>query len=166
MRILAVISLLVLCAFALPGAPIKGEKAPLFEGKTASGKTIKLSKFKGKIVLIDFWASWCGPCRRENPNVVQAYQKYSKAKFEGAKGFEIISISLDKQEAPWKEAIEKDGLVWQNHIWDQNGDISRLYKVASIPSAFLIDGEGVIIASGAELRGMGLHVKLDGLLKK
>lgn len=166
MRYLAAIAFLGFFAFILPAGPVKGEKAPLFEAKIASGKTIKLSKFKGRIVLLDFWASWCGPCRRENPNVVQAYQKYSKAKFEGAKGFEIISISLDREEAPWKAAIEKDGLTWQNHTWDQSGNISRLYKVASIPSAFLIDGKGVIIASGTELRGMGLHLKLDELLKK
>lgn len=166
MRIIGTILLFGILAFSIPAGPIKGEKAPLFEIKIASGKTIKLTKFKGKIVLLDFWASWCGPCRRENPNVVQAYQKYSKAKFEGAKGFEIISISLDRQEAPWKEAIEKDGLVWQNHAWDQSGNLSRLYHVASIPSAFLIDGDGLIIASGAELRGLGLHLKLDELLKK
>ncbi len=149
-----------------PNAPSNGSQAPMFELERIDGKTIKLSKFKGKMVLVDFWASWCGPCRKENPNVVQAYAKYNKAKFENGKGFEIISVSLDRAEDAWKKAIEQDGLVWKNHGWDKTGAVSKLYRVSSIPSAFLIDGDGVIIASGGELRGMGLHLALDKALKK
>ena len=142
----------------------KGELAPEFELTNPKGKTIKLSKLKGKVVLLDFWASWCGPCRKENPNVVEAYRKYNKAKFKNAKGFEVFSVSLDRNEADWTAAIEKDALVWKAHGWDKSGEVSKLYGVSSIPSAFLIDGEGKLIAKGNELRGLGLHIALDGLI--
>ncbi|MGJ8684284.1 MAG: TlpA family protein disulfide reductase [Nonlabens sp.] len=137
-----------------------GVKAPYFEGKTPEGNILKLDDVLGKVTLIDFWASWCGPCRRENPNVVRAYKKYHD------KGFNIISVSLDKQnaEAAWKAAIEKDEMDW-NHIsrlmhWQD--PIAKLYNVTGIPATFLLDENGVIIAKN--LRGQALHDKLEELL--
>jgi len=149
-----------------PTVSTETKKAPEIELVSPSGKMIKLSKLKGKMVLIDFWASWCGPCRRENPNVVEAYKKYKSAKFTNGKGFEVFSVSLDREEAPWKKAIADDFLTWKNHGWDKDGTASKAYAVYSIPSGFLIDGDGNIVAQGQELRGLGLHIALDKYIKK
>jgi thiol-disulfide isomerase/thioredoxin len=145
--------------------PVAGDTAPEIELKGRDGKTVKLSSLRGKVVLIDFWASWCGPCRQENPNVVEVYSKYSKTKFKTGKGFEVFSVSLDRNETAWKDAITKDGLVWKNHVWDSEGMAAKAYQVAYIPSAFLIDGKGKIVASGESCRGLNLHVELDKLKK-
>lgn len=119
-----------------------------------NGDTLRLSDLKGKVVLIDFWASWCAPCRRENPNVVAMYKKYN------ADGFEVFSVSLDKpaDAEKWKAAIQTDGLIWPNHVSDLKGwqcSAAIDYKVQSIPFTVLIDQEGKIIATnvrGAELQ--------------
>lgn len=142
-----------------------GEKAPEIELKDNNGKKVKLSDLQGKVVLIDFWASWCGPCRRENPNVVEAFSKYHKSKFTNAKGFEVFSVSLDKNEQAWLEAIKKDNLTWDSNVWDKGGEFAKQYKITSIPMAFLIDGEGKIVAKGQDLRGMGLHIEIEKLYK-
>ena len=144
-----------------------GDIAPELSYENVEEKKLKLSALKGKIVLIDFWASWCGPCRRENPNVVKAYNKYGKAKFKNAKGFEIFSVSLDKSIGPWKSAIAKDGLTWKYHVSDLlywNSKAAALYHVNSIPMSFLIDENGKIIAKN--LRGIQLHQALDKLVEK
>lgn len=159
----------VTCAFQSTeaDAPLQTvTKAPEISLISPSGKTVKLSKLKGKMVLIDFWASWCGPCRKENPHVVEAYNKYKSAKFQNAKGFEVYSVSLDRNEDAWKKAISDDKLVWKNHGWDKDGAVSKVYQVYSIPSGFLVDGEGNIVAKGNELRGMGLHLALDKYIKQ
>lgn len=141
-----------------------GDKAPELAFKNPQGEVMKLSDLKGKIVLVDFWASWCRPCRMENPNVVRTYKKFENAKFKNAKGFEIYSVSLDRNKQDWIKAIEADGLLWDYHVsdlqfWQSEG--ARIYNVNSIPATFLIDGDGTIIAKG--LRGAQLENTLEKL---
>jgi thiol-disulfide isomerase/thioredoxin len=135
-----------------------GNLAPDFAQPKADGKSLKLSDLKGKVVLIDFWASWCGPCRRENPNVVRIYQKYAD------KGFTVLSVSLDKDKNAWLEAVKRDNLLWPNHVSDLkawSNEAAQLYKVKGIPFTVLVDKEGKIIQTN--LRGEELENTLKSI---
>lgn len=144
-----------------------GDTAPEIEQEGIDGKKIKLSSLKNKLVLIDFWASWCRPCRVENPNVVNAYNEFKNKKFKGGKkGFAIFSVSLDQNAEQWKAAILADGLVWKEHTSDLKGwgnAVAKTYGISSIPNNYLIDGKGVIIAKN--LRGANLSAELTKLLQ-
>ena len=142
-----------------------GNKAPEIIENSVSGNPIKLSSLAGKIVLIDFWASWCKPCRNENPFVVSSYEKYKDVSFTGGNGFTIFSVSLDKDPKAWKNAILADGLSWENHVCvlNSNAVYIQSYNISMIPTNFLIDGNGVILARN--LRGKALEEKLASLKK-
>lgn len=177
----ALTAALALCSLVIVGTAFKpdqkaaakpkigtniGDRAPELAFANPDGKVMKLSELKGKYVLIDFWASWCGPCRMENPNVVRAFEKYSKAKFKSGKGFAIFNVSLDKNKDAWKNAIVKDKLSWPYHVsdlagWESQG--AALYGVHSIPASFLIDPDGIIV--GRNLRGPALDKELDKYVK-
>lgn len=136
-----------------------GGQAPDFTQKTPEGEDFSLSNLRGKVVLLDFWASWCGPCRRENPNVVKMYKKYHD------QGFDVLGVSLDRTKDKWLKAIEADGLEW-NHVSDLKGwqnAVANEYGVRSIPSTFLLDREGKIVATN--LRGPALEAKLKELFE-
>ncbi|OAV44871.1 TlpA disulfide reductase family protein [Lewinella sp. 4G2] len=131
-----------------------GAEAPLFTSESPEGENISLESLRGKVVLIDFWASWCGPCRRENPNVVKVYEKYKD------QGFEILAVSLDSNRDRWLKAIADDNLTWL-HVSELKGwksTVGRLYGVSSIPQTVLLDAEGRILARN--LRGAALEQKL------
>jgi peroxiredoxin len=134
-----------------------GAMAPDFTMNDTEGKPVQLSSLKGKIVLVDFWASWCGPCRQENPNVVKLYQQFH------SKGFEILGVSLDKTKEDWVKAIKDDNLTWIHvsdlQFWQNTA--ARLYGVNAIPQSFLLDKDGKIIGKG--LRGEQLAKKLSEL---
>ena len=135
-----------------------GKPAPMFSGPSPDGKTVSLKEVMGKVTIIDFWASWCAPCRAENPNVVALYNEFH------SKGLNIIGVSLDKDAAKWKEAIAKDGLVWSHvsnlKFWED--PIAKQFNIQAIPATFILDEKGIIVAK--DLRGDELKAKVQELL--
>jgi thiol-disulfide isomerase/thioredoxin len=139
------------------GTSLLGRPAPELEGRGPDGTPHRLSDLRGRVVLVDFWASWCAPCRRENPNLVAQYERYAE------RGFTVFSVSLDAEPAPWTEAIAADGLAWPAHLRAADGfadPACRVYGVNAIPAGFLVNAEGIVVAERSEVRGANLASRL------
>ena len=137
-----------------------GNQIPNFTLPDTTGKLISIEDFRGQYVLIDFWASWCGPCRRENPNIVSAYNKFKDD------GFTVLGVSLDKDRESWIKAIENDELIWTqlSDLKGWNNEVAEFFGIRSIPFSILIDPQGIVVAKG--LHGEGLHLELNKHLGK
>jgi len=143
-----------------------GNKAPELAYQSPDGSILTLSSLRGKLVLVDFWASWCLPCRMENPNLVKVYNLYKDKTFSEGKGFEIYSVSLDTKQDNWVEAIRNDRLDWPYHVSDLKGWRSvpaAMYQISSIPSNYLLNADGIIL--GKNLRAEALEVTIRNLVQ-
>ncbi len=140
---------------------VNGETTPDFTAATISGEQLRLSGLRGHYVLISFWGSWCGPCRKENPGLVQLYNKYKDANFQQAEGFEVVGIGIEENEARWRRAIESDGLDWPYHILDKasslrffDSELAQKFGVKQVPTKYLLDEKGRIIAVNPSVEEM------------
>lgn len=161
-----VFTLLVSLPAVSQNSDMVGKTAPMIEGVTPDGRIVALKDLRGKVVLVDFWASWCGPCRAESSTLVKAYKTFRNKKGPKGEGFEIYSVSLDVNNERWKKAIAADKLEWSSHVCDFNGWRSGLassYGVRQIPSNFIIDKDGRVMA--ANLRGDELIAFLKALFE-
>lgn len=161
--------ILLLTSILLTWVPVstaqsRAKQMPEITLKNPEGKTISLSKLRGKVVLVDFWASWCGPCRAENPNITECYAKYKDKKSQRGNGFDVFSISLDIKKERWTNAIKADKMTWAWQGSDLRGwesPIAKQLGISQIPSNFLIDKDGHIMATN--LRGDRLNAFLAGI---
>jgi thiol-disulfide isomerase/thioredoxin len=134
-----------------------GKTAPAFSGQLLDGTEFELSDLQGQYVLLDFWGSWCGPCRKQNPNIVALYNTFKDQSFKDGKGLTVVNIGIEKDSSRWQRAIQKDKLYWPYHLMDEssslkffNGTIAGLYGIVEVPTSYLIDPRGQIIGVNME----------------
>ncbi len=154
--LVVVVLLLIGRYFYLQPRFINGEQAPAFSAELMNGEAFRLDDLRGRYVLIDFWGSWCPPCRQANPHLVELYRQY------GGRGFEIVSVAVERQAEPWRRAIERDGLSWKYHILDRttsmkffDSEIAALYGVKQLPTSYLLNEDGIIIGVDPSPREVG-----------
>lgn len=143
----------------------EGEDVPSFSATMIDGSTFDMKSMKGQYVLLDFWGSWCGPCRVESPDLVKLYRKYKSKKFSDAKGFDIVSVAIETNEKRWKQAIQADNLNWKHHIVQLDrfkGPIAKQYGVNEIPTKYLLDKDGSVIMANPTFEE--IHAFLDSKL--
>ncbi|MEO5906212.1 MAG: TlpA disulfide reductase family protein [Saprospiraceae bacterium] len=166
MVIVAIVAVLIFKTgktwYLKPGL-VNGEKASDFTGELPDGSSFQLSDLKGNYVLLNFWGSWCGPCRGEHPQLVMLHKEFKGKSFSDASGFEIVSIGIEENEASWSRAIQLDSLNWKYHHLEQSmfeGPIAKAFNVRQLPTKFLLNPDGVIIAVDPSLD------KVAGILKE
>jgi thiol-disulfide isomerase/thioredoxin len=140
-----------------------GQNAPDIIMTSVNGEELRLSSLRGQMVLVDFWASWCAPCRKENSLIVSTYRKYKDTSFKNGDGFTVFSVSMDMNQTAWENAIVKDKLEWPYHVSDLKGwrnEAALLYKISAVPYCYLIDGDGIVVAINPR------REKLESELKK
>lgn len=155
--LIGLIGMYLLRSYRSQPSMVNGELAPKFSAQLMDGANFELDELRGNYVLLDFWGSWCAPCRRQNPGLVRLYEEFHEADFPKEASFEIVSVGVEQSERNWRLAIEKDDLKWPYHIMDVSGGgdqtfsgpISDLYTIKSVPTSFLLDPEGTIIAVNA-----------------
>lgn len=161
--LLMTLSMAIVGCQSTDGKLINGMQLPDIELPDANGQAIALSSLQGKLVLVDVWASWCTPCRKQNPKIVAIYNKYKDASFDGAEGFAVYNISLDSDREAWLKAIKQDKLNWPTHVSELKGWESKAvetYKIDAVPTSFLIDESGMIIGTDLNYR------QLEQILQK